>query len=427
MPNLSGIGPAGNGLTVISEGRREHPRDGYSDRMDGRARAGTNLDSVRRHNLAAVLGLVHRTGPVSRSALTRETGLNRSTIGALVGELAERGLVREGEPGASTRVGRPSPVVSADPRVAALAVNPEVDAVTVGLVGLDGSVRRRVRCPMRRIPTAAEAAEVAADAVAALRQEAGADERIVGVGVAVPGLVRVEDGVVRLAPHLGWRDEPFAAMLADATGLPVAAANDASLGAEAERLFGAGRGARDLLYLNGGASGIGSGVVAAGAPVTGVSGYAGEWGHTLVESAGVRCHCGAVGCLETEVSQHALLAALGMEAADADELERALAAAVASGDTTVLAEVERQSRYLAVAVRNATNVLDPERIVLGGFLGALHALDPERLPRLVAEQALAASVESLSIVRAGLGSDLLLIGAAELAFAPLLADPAGQG
>ena len=386
--------------------------------------AGTNLDTVRRHNLAAVLGLVHREGPLARSALTQATGLNRSTIGALVGELAELGLVQEREPESSNRVGRPSPVVVPASRVVAIAVNPEVDAVTVAIVGLDATVRRRVRYPTDHVPTAAEAVQAVSAVIQRLRPHLAAASRVVGIGVAVPGLVREQDGVVRLAPHLEWTEEPFAAELAAATGYQVLAANDASLGANAERLFGAGRGATDLVYLNGGASGIGAGVIVGGLPLTGISGYAGELGHTLVNSAGIRCHCGAIGCLETEVSQRALLAVLGLESADPDELDRALAASVGAGDAGVVAEVERQLGFLATALRTATNVFDPQLIVLGGFLGALHALDPARLPRLVAEQALAASAERLSIVRAELGSDILMVGAAELAFAPLLASPA---
>lgn len=391
--------------------------------MNGRTTAGTNLDTVRRHNLAAVLGMVHRGGPLARSALTQATGLNRSTIGALVAELVDYGLVLEREPATSNRVGRPSPVVAPDGRVVALAVNPEIDAVTVGVVGLDATVHRRVRFPTGHVPTAQEAASIAAAVIDGLRPDLAAASRVVGIGVAVPGLVREEDGVVRLAPHLEWAEEPFAAELASATGYPVLAANDASLGANAERLFGAGRGASDLVYLNGGASGIGAGVIVGGSPLTGIDGYAGELGHTLVNSSGVRCHCGAIGCLETEVSQRALLAVLGMPAADGDELARALAAAVAAGDPAVTAEVDRQLAYLATALRNATNVFAPERIVLGGFLGALHALDPDRLPALVAAQALAASAERLQIVPAALGTDILMIGAAELAFAPLLAGP----
>lgn len=384
---------------------------------------GNNLDTVRQHNLSTVLGLVHRFGPLSRSELTRETALNRSTVGALVGELVDLGLVVEHVPDANNRVGRPSPVVAAHPGVTALAVNPEIDAVTVGVVGLDGVVRHRVRHATGNVPTALETVAIVRTVLDGLRPALRTSSRVVGVGVAVPGLVREADGVVRLAPHLAWLDEPFAAELAEATGLPVSAANDANLGAHAEHLFGAGRGVADLVYLNGGASGIGAGVITGAVPLAGLSGYAGELGHTLVNSAGIRCHCGAIGCLETEVSQRSLLAVLGLPGGDVDELERALAE---SESPAVLAEVERQIGFLAVAVRNATNIFNPQLIVLGGFLRALIEAAPGRLTALVAQTALKASAESLRVVRAELGSNLLMVGAAELAFAPLLADPASQ-
>src|SRR5680860_1470103 len=101
---------------------------------------GSSHDDVRRRNLSVILRLVHRDGPASRSQLTRLTGLNRSTIAALVAELADLGLVEEREPDATNQVGRPSPIVAVSDSFVAIAVNPEIDAVTVGIVGLDGTV-----------------------------------------------------------------------------------------------------------------------------------------------------------------------------------------------------------------------------------------------------------------------------------------------
>jgi predicted NBD/HSP70 family sugar kinase len=236
--------------------------------------------------------------------------------------------------------------------------------------------------------------------------------------------VRADDGLVRLAPHLGWVEEPFTARLAARTGLPVAAANDASLGVRAESTFGAGRDIQDVVYLNGSASGIGGGVIVGGRALTGADGYAGELGHTLVNSSGVLCHCGAIGCFETEVTRATLLALTGLTDARADELERALHD---SDDPAVLAEVDRQIGYLAVALRNAINTLNPQRVLLGGFLSALYAVAPERLDELVALQSLRASGEGVELTRAELGTDILTVGAGELAFTGLFADPASIG
>jgi predicted NBD/HSP70 family sugar kinase len=383
--------------------------------------SGNSTDHVRRHNLAAVLGIVHRSQGSSRSQLTRLTGLNRSTVAALVGELVERRLVFEAESDARNQVGRPSPIVRPDPLAVAIAINPEIDAITIAVVGLGGRVLTRVRHPTDHVSTAREAVDICAAVIDGLRSELEADHRVVGIGLAIPGLVRSLDGVVRLAPHLGWVDEPVAGMLEAATGYRVVAGNDARLGTLAESTFGAGRGLGDVMYLNGGASGIGGGVITGGRALTGSAGYAGEFGHTLVNSLGTVCHCGAVGCLETEVSRSPLLALVGLDDADGDDLERAL---LSSEAADVRAEVHRQLDFLGVALRNAINTLNPETILLGGFLGALYAVAPAHLNSLVAHQPLRASREGVTIGRAALGSNLLMIGAAELAFSAVLADPA---
>jgi predicted NBD/HSP70 family sugar kinase len=386
--------------------------------------SGNNNDQVRRHNLSVVLRLVHRTGGMSRAQLTRATGLNRSTIAALAGELADRRLVVEVEPDSSGQVGRPSPIVLPNPDAVALAVNPEIDAITVGVVGLGGKVLKSTRHPTPQGATARQAVAICAEVIEGMRPELDAGHRTVGIGVAVPGLVREQDGLVRLAPHFGWVDEPFARMLTEATGYPVVAANDARLGALAESTFGAGREVTDLIYLNGGASGIGGGVIVGGVSLAGIAGYAGEFGHTLVNSAGALCSCGARGCLETEVARAPLLRLVGLTDADNDELELAL---IASGSPAVLAEVERQLDYLAVALRNAINVFNPQLILLGGFLGSLNAVAGAYLERKLAHQLLQAAREGVTITRTQLGSDLLMIGAAELVFESILSDPASAG
>jgi predicted NBD/HSP70 family sugar kinase len=282
-------------------------------------------------------------------------------------------------------------------------------------------VLTRVRYPTSHTTSAKECVAICAAVIEGMRSELETYSLTVGIGVAVPALVREKDGLVRLAPHLGWVDEPLAQMLTEATGYSVVAANDANLGALAESTFGSGRDVSDLIYLNGGASGIGGGVIAGGVPLSGIAGYAGEFGHTLVNTAGVMCNCGAVGCLETEVSRAPLLRLVGLTDADGDQLELAL---TGSGSSAVKAVVERQLDFLAVALRNAINVFNPRLIVLGGFLGSLYAIAPRYLDHKLAHQALLAARQEVTITRTQLASDLLMIGAAELAFEGILSDPA---
>ncbi len=376
-------------------------------------------EGLRQANLSAVLTLLFRQGPASRAALGRALGRNRSTIGSLVGDLVAMGLAEEHDPVSAGQAGRPSPVVSLRSDVAAVAVNPEIDVLRVALVGLDGTVIAARRHVHERIPSAPEVVDATAALIRGLR-DAKPNVRVVGVGGAVPAQVRARDGVIRNAPHLHWVDEPFAAMLAEASGLPVSIANDASLGALAERDFGAGRGKANLLYVNGGASGIGGGVVMAGQPLGGAHGYAGEFGHIRVSGASMLDSAGIPGTLEAMVTRAELLEVLGLSGVDADQLEAAL---LADRRPVVREVVDRQLIHLATGLAASVNVLNPEVIVLGGFLASLLAYDPEQLRRRVTAAALAPSMEGVDIVPSALGSKLLLIGAASLAFGSLLRDP----
>jgi predicted NBD/HSP70 family sugar kinase len=345
---------------------------------DPGARAG---GAERRRNLALVLQRVH-AAPATRSELTRVSGLNRSTVGALVADLAGRGLVVEEGAAAVGQVGRPSPVVRAGDSPVAVAINPEVDAITVALVALGGRVVAIERTPFTAAPTVEETVDAGAASVQRLLAD-HPTRNPVGAGLAVPGVVSTADGVVRLAPHLGWRDVPLAQRF-------------------------------------GGASGIGGGIVANGVPLAGATGHAGEFGHTILASSESADTLGVRGTLESAVSRAALLELLHLDDTAPDRFEAAL---IASDDPAVAREVERQIDVLATAIANAVTVLNPARVILGGFLSALAAVSAQRLDTLVADRALPGIGERVEIRRSELGASIMLIGAAELAFGPLLADP----
>jgi predicted NBD/HSP70 family sugar kinase len=374
----------------------------------------------RQANLSRLLRLIHLEGPVSRAALTAATGLNRSTIADLVGDLVTSGVAEERAPDPSRRVGRPSPLVTADPRVIAVAANPEVDALSIAAVGLDRRVRRRERIEMTELLSPERTAELIGERISSWQRDDLAGTVVAGIGIAVPGLVRGSDGLVRDAPHLKWRDVALRELVQDATGLPAVVGNDAAMGVVAEHLFGAAQGIDDVVYLNGGASGIGGGLIVQGIPVGGTSGYSGEFGQNRPGIASPTDRRAADGVLEDEVSRARLLAALGRHNADEPELAELLRT---SDAPDVLDEIARQRRILATALANAVNVLNPAVVVLGGFLAMLAEHDPSGLRQAVVSQTMPANGEDLEIRPAALAEDRLLIGAAEAAFAELLRDP----
>lgn len=378
---------------------------------------GTRNEATRRHNLSSLLTLVHHADGLSRADLTRATGLNRSTIGALVGDLVEAGFVTEEHP-ETTGVGRPSPVVRARRDVVALAVYPDLDAVSLALVSLGHRLVARERIELPEAPSPAMVVELATEAVAGWVEEGS--PRLVGAGVAVPGLVRAEDGLVVRAPHLAWQDEPLGAELSEALDVPVDVDNDANAGLIAESLYGAGRGVSHLIYLNGSTSGIGGAVGIDGAVLRGADGFAGELGHILADPDGRACHCGRQGCLETEVNLQRLEEAAG-GALDHAALEESLGSSPA-----VEEELTRQARVLARGIANVTSVFNPRTVILGGFLGLILDRRPDVIHDLVERHTYAPLAQGLTLTRAALVEDQVLVGAGELAFRSLLADPLGD-
>ena len=380
---------------------------------------GQNRDDVRQHNLSALLRMIHQAGTVSRSQLTTSSGLNRSTISDLVSELGELGLVYETEASA-TGVGRPSLQVSASDQVVAFAVNTDVDAVTVGVVTLSGDVIAKKRYPTANQPTAEKAAAIAAKLINELRADLKSGTRIVGVGVAVPGQVRVVDGVIRLAPHLDWIEIPFGPMLSQLTGLPVFVDNDASLGCVAERIYGNAKGFTDVVFLFAGSGGIGGGVVVDGVQLRGAAGYAGELGHVRISDTSVKDYSGLQGTLESLVRRDDLLDVFKLYAATDDEL---LVEISRTQTAKAVKLIESQIDNLASALGNFVNIFNPQVIILGGFIAGLFTRDSERLITGLRSNSLAAANERVIIREGGLGSNLLMIGAALLPFNELTANP----
>jgi predicted NBD/HSP70 family sugar kinase len=390
---------------------------------------GQRSETVRRANLNSIVNELHFSGASSRSGFVSRTGLTRSAIRELTGELVEAGLVREERGSSLGAPGRPSPIVRPEPRsLVALGLEIAVDSLAAILVGFGGDVLASARIDRPRgalsvESTVAELAELAAPLLAGVPEPG----RLVGVGVAVVGIVRHGDGLVATAPNLGWRDVPLAARIAEALdiGVPIVVANEADLGALAEHRRGAARGVDDVVFVSG-EVGVGGGVIAGGRPLTGVAGFAGEIGHLPVNPNGATCRCGSTGCWETEIGERALLARAGLPTdGGRDAIDRLLADADA-GRPTALGALEATGGWLGSGIAGLVNVFDPRLVVLGGLFGRILPYVAATVGGRLERQALAAPRALVRVVPAELGGDAVLIGAAELAFDPFLADPAAR-
>jgi predicted NBD/HSP70 family sugar kinase len=386
-------------------------------------------DEMRRHNLGTVLERIHLAGPASRSELVAVTGLNRSTIADLIGQLTDLGLVEESPGPTGSGPGRPSPVVQARRDGASvLAVDLAVDSIAVATVGLGGHVHNRLRIerPRGRF-SPQETLQDIAKLAGPLLDSLPTRDQLAGVGVAVVGITRRSDGFVHFAPNLAWREIPLGEMLAAELSLdvPVMVANDADLGALAEHRRGRHPGVGTLVYVSA-ESGIGVGVIVDGKPLLGSAGYAGEAGHTLINPAGEHCRCGGVGCWETEAGEAALLRRIpSLEGMTGAQVVDRVVARAAAGDVVTLEAIDEVGRWLGLGIGNLINLFNPDLVVLGGFYQHLFALLERAVTKNSRRTALAAPGAMATIGRSDLGSDAPLIGAAELALSGVIGNPAG--
>ena len=391
---------------------------------------GTSQDAVRRHNLAALLTYVDSHGPTSRAELTRVLQLNRSTIGTLVDDLAARGLVAERGSTELGTPGRPSNVVRVrGDRIAVLAIAVGVEAVVVAAVAPGA----HVVC-MRQVALVDDSDRTFKQVLATISRESKgivgglpAGMEIVGAGVAVPGVVRREDGMVHHAPNLGWREAPLGTRMASrfrtrlGLDLTVSCRNDASLGALAEHSRGAAMGVSNLLYVYG-EVGVGGGIVVDGRLLEGAHGYGGEVGHMRVNPDGAPCRCGSRGCWETEIGEGALLSLAGRRSGGRVVVDEVLRAA-AEGDRAARQAVQAVARWTGLGLANLVNCLNPEMVILGGLLADLLEVAGEDI-RLHMEGALVTPAHlAVRLVAPQLGRESVLLGAAEVALEPFLSDP----
>ncbi len=388
-------------------------------------KAATRPDAIRRHNLSVMLGHVHHDGALTRAELTQRLGVSRSTIGALVADLTQLGLVHEVVPSGGEGVGRPSHVVG--PHAGgpfAVAVDIDVVHVTIAAVGLGGEVVAR---EVVATPPGVDHHDVSALVVAAIPrlQAAGCPQSWpAGVGVSVPGTVDRHTGRVGVAPNLGWHDSPLGATLSALApdGLPVLVGNDADLAVLAEHQRGSARGCDDVVYVLG-RTGVGAGLISGGVHLRGHDGHAGEIGHDVVDASGPPCHCGKNGCVETYIGDGALLARAGRPGPPTERAVAAVFADARAGDVNALRAVHEVAEALGRAMSGLVNALNPQRVLLGGSLSQLLDVAGSQITSSLTKYALAAQGGTVQLVQPALGDDSSLLGAAEIAFTPLLDDP----
>ncbi|MEM8925531.1 MAG: ROK family transcriptional regulator [Actinomycetota bacterium] len=376
---------------------------------------------------------LHLAGPSTRSELCEATGLTRSSVAALVGDLDEAGLVTETPTSSDGRPGRPSPRVGFADGRAVLAMEVLVDSVAAAWVSLGGQLLSvdRLDRPRTRI-SVEDTIEDLVDLVIEGWETAGRP-RLFAVGVAVSGLARRDTGEIVVAPNLGWKQVPVRRLLReherlrsvigsmDDVAIDVQSAGDSACLAEVRR--GVARGHDDVIFVTA-EVGLGGGLVSAGRLLRGAAGHGGEVSHMVVNPNGRLCACGATGCWETEVGERALLLSAGLDPAGGRAEVEVLLKRAADGDRAALTAFAEAGRWLALGLANLSLVTNPQLLVLGGIYQRGFAYVEQVILREFRSRPLA-PVRELKLVASTLEANGSLVGASELAFDRVLTDPLG--
>lgn len=399
-------------------------------------RGGANLPIVSSYNRSLVLDAVRSQPSISRVELAKLTGLTAQTVSNIVRRLLDDGLVLETGQGRSTG-GKPRTLLALNSR-ACFSVGVQVDPHDIVYVVTDlrGAIVARAHATVG--VGGASVSELAEGVRAVLAEADVPTDRIVGLGVAVPGPID-EAGVVLAPPNMReWHGLPLRESLEEATGLHVSVDNDATAAAMGLRWAGDTGGARNVACLYFG-TGIGAGIFIDAQIYRGSTGNAGEWGHMTVYADGPECRCGNRGCLELYSTPRAVVEYARRRAADGapsvvplhgdTELlddYAALSRAAKSGDDLAQEALDRAGEHLATATVTLLNVLDMELLVLcGPALRDVGERYADHIRLALAGRALARSSQHVEVRLSPIGADAAALGAAALplhrVFAPRLA------
>src|ERR1700694_2542167 len=331
------------------------------------------LGWLRERNRARVIGVLRMAGRTSQAEVARATGLSRTTVSSLVAELKESGLVFEVDMvegrAPDQRGGRPGVLlVLQDSSKAVVGIDFGHSHVQVAVADLAHKVLAERIEKLDVDHQAAEALDAAARMVEEVLAEANLRRAaVVCAGIGIPGPVDRARGTVGSATILpGWLGLRIAGEMERRLGLPVEIENDANCGALAELTWGAGRDCSNFAYIKA-ATGIGAGLIVDGRLLRGASGTAGEIGHTTLDESGALCYCGNRGCLETVAGGPAIINLVGLVDGEVPTLSRIVELAVAGGLRCRRA-IADAGHEIGVAVAGLCNLINPERVIVGGLL-----------------------------------------------------------
>lgn len=386
-------------------------------------------------NRSLVLNTIRIHESISRSEIAKKTKLTPPTVTNIVNELLKESLVVEKEPGVSSGGRKPILLTINSGSRCVIGIDVGVKKIRCALSDLNG---RLIIKKLETIPTQLTKAlflTCLKNILTDFLQEIGAmREKVIGIGIAMHGIVDSEAGISLFAPSLMLENIPVKAELEAAFGLPVRIENDAKALAIGEKWFGNGKEVNDLITINIG-EGIGAGVILNNRLYHGQDSLAGEIGHTIIDLDGPRCSCGNFGCFQTLASGQALREralkeiSLGQKtmllekaAGDLETIDGQMIYDCAlAGDALSIQVLHQTARYIGVGIVNMIHFLNPSLVIIGGGVSKAKEFILEPIREVVERKALTQKAKQSDVIISALGEEGSLIGAVTLVLAELFA------
>ena len=369
---------------------------------------------LRDLNRSIVINMVREKGPISRTAISKATGLERASLTNIMNYLLENDLVREVGEDKSSGGRRPTLVDFNYDYGVACGIKVEAEKVILGLTNLEGKIISKSEEKFSRGSKSQKILKLIKKSVNRLIQ----GTNLLGVGIGISGFVNLENDISIYSPILNWKNINLAKPLEEKYGVPVFISNDVNTLTLTEKWYGAGKNYKNFICVTVG-EGIGSGIVIDGKLYTGAIGGAGEIGHICISRNGPKCRCGERGCLEVFASDYFLIReakkaiARGRETFNEPTPKKLLEAAK-RGDPTAKDIFKKMGKNLGIGVKNTVNLLNPEAIILGGERMDAYEFFSPSFEEAVKRHSFPEEAKKLDILPAKFGKEGWVIGAAAL-------------
>jgi len=364
-------------------------------------------------NKSTILNKIRTEGPISRAQIAKDTKLTPPTVSSNVRELIEQDIVKESDLGESQGGRKPTMLLINHQAFYVIGVDAGSERIDFILADLEGKVVNQISRKVA-LPASNEGfVETLKDGIKTIIDGAPIEqEKIVGIGIAMHGVVDVDTGISQFAPNIGLTNIPIKAELEKAFALEVKVENDARAMALGEAWFGNHGDVGSMLVVNIG-RGVGAGVIIDGKLYHGAQDLAGEVGHMTIDINGQMCTCGNKGCLQTFITGPAI-AKRAEHIVDQGMTGEAVFEQARSGNKQLVHLFEEVGEMIGIGLTNLIHIINPEKVVLGGGVTKAESLLLPRISQTIKERALTPQAKQTDVVIGDLGDRSTIIGAATL-------------